>query len=125
MFVGFFFSVRMVPSVSRSSGAQYRTVQPWFGVEALTESMFLVIEQRPKSERRGLPPLSTRIFGWGWGKPVEEKKSTASTYALEISMDNFVAVEILETAGNPNHLHSLWSPQYQTANASDAPIPGD
>ena len=45
-----------------------------FGVEALTESMFLVIEQRPKSERRGLPSPSMRIFGWKDGKPVEEKK---------------------------------------------------
>ena len=64
-----------------------------FGVEALTELMFLVIEQRPKSERRGLPLLSMRIFDWKYGKLVEGgKKSIASTHTLEISMNNFIAV---------------------------------
>jgi hypothetical protein len=63
LFVRFFFSSLTRPSVSRSSGAQYRIVQLWLGVEALTESMFIVIEHRPKSERRGLPVESTRMFG--------------------------------------------------------------
>jgi len=50
---------------SNSSGAQKRSVPPWSGVEALTESLSFVIEQQPKSERRGLPFASIRIFPWG------------------------------------------------------------
>ena len=63
LLVGFCFTSLMALPKSRSSGAQYRIVQPRPEVEALTESMFFVIEQSPKSERWGLPSASMRIFG--------------------------------------------------------------
>lgn len=64
VFVGFSFTFLIAFPTSRSSGAQYRTVQPRLAVEALTDSMLFVIEQSPKSERWGLPFASMRIFGW-------------------------------------------------------------
>jgi len=74
-FVGFLFTSLMAFPRSRSSGAQYRNVQPWWGVEALADSMFLVIEQSPKSVRSGEPLASISIFGWNrWYVSREELK---------------------------------------------------
>ena len=39
-------------------------VAPPWGVEALTDVTFFVIEERPKSARRGLPWTSMRTLGW-------------------------------------------------------------
>ena len=64
LYIRFLFSNLTIPPTTRSSGAQKRIVVAWLGVEALTESMFCVIEQRRKSERRGLPFASMRIFVW-------------------------------------------------------------
>ena len=52
--------------VPKNSGALYRSVWPWLEieVEALTESMFFTIDQRPDSEIRGVPSISTRMFDW-------------------------------------------------------------
>jgi len=74
-FVGLLFiSLTAFPG-SRSSGAQYRIVQPWRGVEALPDSMFFVIEQSPKSASRGRPFASMSIFSWGrWYVSREELK---------------------------------------------------
>jgi len=57
--------LRLSENASRSSGADQRTVPPLWGVEALTEMEFLVIEERPKSARRGLPFESMRMLGYG------------------------------------------------------------
>ena len=47
---------------TRSSGARHRVDPLPFGVEALTERLFIVIDENPKSVRRGLPPGPIRIF---------------------------------------------------------------
>jgi hypothetical protein len=47
----------------RSSGARQRIEPLPFGVEALTEGSFIVIDENPKSVRRGLPQGSIRMFG--------------------------------------------------------------
>jgi len=52
-------------SALRSSGADQRSVPPLWGVEALTEVVFFVIEKSPKSARRGLPFSSIRMLGYG------------------------------------------------------------
>ena len=65
LFVGFGFCFRSFacsPGM-RSSGAEYLVVPPLLGVEALADRMFIVMEQSPKSERRGVPVESTRILG--------------------------------------------------------------
>ena len=46
----------------RSSGARQRVEPLPFGVEALTETFFVVIEENPKSVRRGLPSGSMRML---------------------------------------------------------------
>ena len=56
---------------------------------------------------------------------IEEIKGVTSTYTLEIPVDDFVIVEIVETAGDPDQLRAFWSTQNHAADASDAPIPGD
>ena len=49
---------------SRSSGARQR-VDPFpFGVEALAERPSIVIDESPKSVRRGVPSESIRMFDW-------------------------------------------------------------
>ena len=55
----------LLVSALRSSGAHQRSVPPLWGVEALTEVAFFVIEERPKSARRGLPFSSMRMLGYG------------------------------------------------------------
>ena len=47
---------------TRSSGARQRVEPLPFGVEALTERLFIVIDENPKSVRRGLPWGSMRMF---------------------------------------------------------------
>ena len=46
----------------RSSGAFQRVEPLLFGVESLTEEMSLVVDESPKSVRRGLPLRSIRTF---------------------------------------------------------------
>jgi hypothetical protein len=55
--------LRSSENASRSSGEAQRTVPPLCGVDALTEMAFFVIEERPKSARRGLPFESMRMLG--------------------------------------------------------------
>ena len=57
--------LRLSENTSRSSGAAQRIVPPVWGVDALTEMAFFVIEERPKSARRGLPLESMRMLGYG------------------------------------------------------------
>ena len=73
----------------------------------------------------GAAPHIDEDIRLGGGDSIEEKKVLASTYTLEISVDDFVVVEIVETAGDPDQLRAFWSAQNQAADASDAPIPGD
>jgi len=47
---------------ARSSGARHRVEPLPFGVEALTEDVFLAIDENPKSVKRGLPLGSIRMF---------------------------------------------------------------
>jgi hypothetical protein len=68
--------------------------------------MFFVIEQRPKSERRGLPFASMRMFGWQGGMLAEEKGRIDLTYTFQISMDNLVVMQVAKTAANPDQLQS-------------------
>lgn len=74
------------------------------GIEALTESMFFEIEQRPKLERWGTPSESMRRFGWN----VSQGMMAGSTQrtVLWIPPDDFVVVQIAETASDPNQLRS-------------------
>lgn len=46
----------------RSSGARQRVEPLPFGEEALTEREFIVIDENPKSVRRGLPSGPIRMF---------------------------------------------------------------
>ena len=57
--------LRLPENTARSSGAAQRTVPPLCGVDALTEMGFFVIEESPKSARRGLPFTSMRMLGCG------------------------------------------------------------
>ena len=47
---------------ARSSGAFQRVEPLLFGVESLNEEMSLVVDESPKSVRRGLPLRSIRTF---------------------------------------------------------------
>ena len=49
---------------ARSSGARQRVEPLPFGVEALAEKLFIVIDENPKSVKRGLPLRSIRMFDW-------------------------------------------------------------
>ena len=65
--VSFCFTSMTAFPTPRSSGSQYRIVPSLRGVEALTDSIFSVIEHREKSERRGQPFASMSIFDWEKG----------------------------------------------------------
>lgn len=64
LMVGVIFS-RSLENMPSSSGAVQRIVLPPWGVDALTEAGFFVIEDSPKSARKGLPFESMRMLGYG------------------------------------------------------------
>lgn len=74
--------------------------------------MFLVIDQRTKSERRGLPPVLMRIFDWEDGKSIDVKKRITSAHTWDCA-DNFIVVYVVKTASDPNQLHALQSTRSQ------------
>jgi len=51
-----------VTNIPRSSGAFQRLEPLPFGTESLNEAIFLVVDESPKSVRRGLPLGSIRMF---------------------------------------------------------------
>jgi len=57
--------LRLSENTSRSSGAVQRIILLPQSADASPEMPFLVIEERPKSARRGLPLESMRMLDYG------------------------------------------------------------
>jgi len=64
--------------------------------------MSIVIEQDPKSERRGLPSASMRMFGWEKWHVSQENRRVNPTYTSQISMNYSIIVQVIESTGDPN-----------------------
>lgn len=64
------------------------------------------MELQAKSERWGQPFASMRTLDCIDGVSGDEDGRMGPTYSFQISVDNFVVVQIVETAGYPNQLQS-------------------
>ena len=67
---------------ARSSGAFQRIEPLPFGVESLAEEIFLVVDESPKSVRRGLPVGSIRMFACVSDQPGRKRTGRPGAYAL-------------------------------------------
>ena len=73
----------------------------------MTDAVFFVIEERPKSARRGLPCTSIKMLSY---RRVRRSKQSSqmvlecSAYAFQVSVNHIVRVEIVETPRNSKQL---------------------